>query len=100
MSESLDPAGSIKKKQDFSKVKLIAFFAIGAGVMFVIMNAIDVTKSTPQADLQQELVKQNHTINLLINATGRNIQFQKDVIAWSQTVENRINLLNETGGKK
>ena len=90
-------------KNKISRNPLIPILlALGLGLVFgyalgLIINNFN---GNTQPDLEQQIIKQNQTINLLLNATGKQLQFDKSVSDWSKTVEQRINLLNQTQGKK
>ena len=84
---------------------LIMISLIG-GILFALSYFEDQQELEEKQELDQtilELQNQTKTLNLyssaLINSTIRQQLFNQDVVTWHDSVENRINILNKTGGR-
>jgi hypothetical protein len=76
------------------------------GILFAISYFEDQQESKEKQELDKtilELQNQTKTLNYyttaLINSTLRQQLFNQDVVTWHDSVENRINILNKTGGR-
>jgi len=101
---------SENKTKRIDSIHLVEAWLIMISLLGGILFAISYFEDQQELEEKQELDKtilelqnQTKTLNLytsaLINSTLRQQLFNQDVVTWHDSVENRINILNKTGGR-